>query len=733
MARKLSKRHSRELVEGSGISTDVIDARGYETVREKARFLEFEYESFQWTGPGLLIPIKDADGRVVGSQWKADEPRVHDVTDGDGKVTKTKSLKYDNPMGSRVRLDVPVGAAAGLGDASVPLFITEGAKKADAGVTAGLCCISVLGVWNWRSNGEPLRDWDHIKLNAREVFIAYDSDVMKKAEVQSALDALTAFLTEKGARVAWVVLPDRPSLAGENAKVGLDDWLVDNDMDPAGLGQFVRRPESNIRVNDVPLPVITRQAIAALHVNNEPKRLFSRDDLLVEARATGLQEVVKDRLTFLLGESANWHRATEKGRKPVPPPPYVTANVLAAGQEYWAFDLLDRIVTTPVFAADGTLRTEPGYHAPSRSYYLPPEGLEIPRVSTAPKKREVREAKALIHELFQDFAFVDDADRVHAWALLLQPFARELIRGVTPLYSVQAPKQGTGKTLLVQSALAPSAGVVDSYAEPHGDEEMEKRLTSVIREAAPVVFFDNIDRKIHYPSLASALTKATWSGRVLGKSATVTMPIQCTFVLTANNPQFSEDIKRRAVPIRLDARVEDPSRRENFTLSLPAWALERRGELVWSACTLIASWVAAGKPKPDADTAVIGSFGAWRRVMGGIVEHVGLPGFLGNLDSKTADKPLDAEAFELICAHAVNKYGDGQPWFAGDLAEHMFLADVELDFGRRYRDSSELASVLGSFLRTRRGQIVSGYRLEKGEVRRSRGFMWRFSRADVNR
>lgn len=45
----------------------------------------------------------------------------------------------------------------------------EGAKKADAGLTAGLCCIVDFGVWAWKSDGEPLRDWDHVELDGREV------------------------------------------------------------------------------------------------------------------------------------------------------------------------------------------------------------------------------------------------------------------------------------------------------------------------------------------------------------------------------------------------------------------------------------------------------------------------------------------------------------------------------------------------------------------------------------
>ena len=725
VAKRLSKRHLRELEEGSGISQEIIKARGYRTVKETDDLLRLGFARAQLRVPGLLIPTQDAAGAVVAHQYKPDEPRL---VDG-------KTVKYETPKGSQVRLGIPPGAAAKLPDPTVPLWITEGAKKADAAVTAGLCCISLQGVDCWRRDGEPLKDWEQIAKSGREMFAAYDSDVMIKPEVQSALDELTHFLRAQGARVSWVVLPPKPGIAGDE-KVGLDDWLVANEMDPSGLAEFVMVPEINIRANDVPLPRITRQSIAALHSTNDPKRLFARDDLLVEARGIGVQEVSKDRLTFLLGESAHWYRVTKHGRRDAVPPPNVVTNVLAAGQELWSFDYLDRIVTTPVFARDGSLRTKPGYHGPSRSYYLPPEDLDVPTVSANPKKSEIKQAKALIDELLQDFAFVDDADRAHAWAMLLQPFARELIWGPTPLFSVQAPKQGTGKTLLVQSAFAPSAGDVDSFAEPHGDEEMEKRLTSVLREAAPVVFFDNVDRTIVYPSLASALTKPTWSGRVLGKSATVTMPIQCSFVLTANNPQFSEDLKRRVVPIRLDALVEDPSQRTNFTLSLPAWALDHRAELVWAACTIIAAWVAqpeGQRPRPPEDTPTLGSYGAWRTVLGGILTHAKVPGFLQNLHTKAADRAPDVETFEAICVHAIEKFGSGEPWYVSQLAESLYLNDIELALGRRYRDGVELTPVLADFLKRRKGQIINGHRLERSDKRRGPGFAWRFQPVEATK
>ena len=721
VAKRLSKRHRSELEQGSGISSEVIAARGYETIKTPERLAEIGYSSAQRHNlPGLLIPIRGVGGDVVSHQYKADKPRMGKSSDD----KPPKPVKYDNPYGGSLHLDVPPSAAASLSSVSVPLWITEGSKKADAAVTAGLCCISLTGVWAWKNESGPLPDWDQIALGERLVHLAYDSDVMVKPEVQLALDALTGFLTGRGARVEWIILPPKPGLAGDE-KVGLDDWLVAHDMDASGLTGLAHKPEINIKVNNVPLKQLTRQAINALRSNNSPESLFERDGVLIEATGLGVGPIEDKRLRHLMSESANWYKVSEKARNPVSPPPDVVGDVSAA-HELWGLNRLDRIVMTPVFAGNGSLRTTPGYHRPSRSIYMPPEGLTVPDVSEAPTKSDVRKAKALIDEMLWDFVFVDEADRAHTWTMLLQPFARELIRGATPLYSVQAPKQGTGKTLLVQSVLAPAVGVVESYAEPHSDTEVEKRLTAIMREAAPVVFFDNVTRFVTLPSLASALTKPIWSSRILGISSTVTVPINCTFVITANNPRYSPDLLRRVVPIHLDARVEDPSKRTGFTHSLPAWALEHRGDLIWAACTIIASWVAADRPLPDEETPTLGSYGPWPRVMGGILTHAKIPGFLENLGKKALDKSPDEETFEAICAYAIGTFGPSESWYMADLAEGLIYAEIELSLSRRYRDIEELTQLLNPFLRSRVGQIVNGHLFERSEKRRSKGHKWRF-------
>ena len=112
-------------------------------------------------------------------------------------------------------------------NASANRYITEGARKADAAVSRRLCCIALLGVWNYRGTNKhggltALADWELIALKGRKVYICFDSDVMEKDAVRLAMKRLRAFLELRGAHVRLIYLP-----AGKGgAKVGLDDYFA---------------------------------------------------------------------------------------------------------------------------------------------------------------------------------------------------------------------------------------------------------------------------------------------------------------------------------------------------------------------------------------------------------------------------------------------------------------------------------------------------------------------------
>lgn len=178
----LSPDHRRSLEVGSGIAPAVVAARGYRTVTSKAELARLGFTTVQRHVPALVIPVWDLSGEVATYQLRADLPRI---VDG-------KAIKYETPTRSRMALDVPPSIREQVQDVHVPLLITEGVKKADAAVSRGLCCVALLGVWNWRGRDDQggrrlLADFERIPWNGRTVSIVFDSDLLEKDPVALAL------------------------------------------------------------------------------------------------------------------------------------------------------------------------------------------------------------------------------------------------------------------------------------------------------------------------------------------------------------------------------------------------------------------------------------------------------------------------------------------------------------------------------------------------------------------
>ncbi len=206
--------HARMLAD-SGITPEHARARGYMSVDTKVRLDQVGITKAGRRVPGLLVPQLRADGSRAGYQYRPDDPRERDG----------KPVKYETPTGQRNDLDVPPGVAADLDDPGVPLWVTEGVKKADCGAINGLCIVALPGVWSWRGrngkNGKvAVPGWHDVALNDRRVILAFDGDVTRKRSVRSALDELARYLSSKGASVEFLHLPD------EADKVGLDDYLA---------------------------------------------------------------------------------------------------------------------------------------------------------------------------------------------------------------------------------------------------------------------------------------------------------------------------------------------------------------------------------------------------------------------------------------------------------------------------------------------------------------------------
>ncbi len=225
----LCGQHHHELTVESLISPQIVALRGYKTV--KAEDLPNEFADYQ-KRDGLLIPISTVRGKIESYQLKPFEPRI-------GK--NGKPIKYETAANAPQVIDVPPEAHRLMGEPNATLIITEGAKKVDSAHSQGLwTTIGLQGVYGWRGKNAQggttaLPDWESFALKNRETVIAFDSDVMTKDTVRSALDRLAAFLTSRGAKVKYLVLPDLP----DGSKQGLDDFFA-NGGKPDDLDQYLK-------------------------------------------------------------------------------------------------------------------------------------------------------------------------------------------------------------------------------------------------------------------------------------------------------------------------------------------------------------------------------------------------------------------------------------------------------------------------------------------------------------
>ena len=381
----------------------------------------------------------------------------------------------------------------------------------------------------------------------------------------------------------------------------------------------------------------------------------------------------EERLRHMLARLARWVRVNAKGELiPAPPPVAVVKSVLATPDP--ALPVLTGIVNTPVFGRGGTLITTPGYHPDARLLYVPAPGFVVPDIPARPSPAEIAAARTLICEdLFGDFPFAGDAERAHAVALLLLGFLRGMIDGPTPLHLIEKPAPGSGATLMVDAVATILTGSGASVmTEGRDDDEWRKRVTAKLRQIPSIVLIDNLRARLDSSAVAAALTAPFWEDRILGASEMARLPIRCLWIATGNNPEFSNEMARRLVRIRLDPHEERPWQRTDFRHpDLMTWVRANRARLVAACLTLCQAWVAAGRPR---GTGTIGSFENWAHVIGGVLEVASIPGFLGNLDEMMEASDGEGAGWSVFIAAWWDRFGTAQVGTA-DLFEVVLFCD----------------------------------------------------------
>ena len=362
---------------------------------------------------------------------------------------------------------------------------------------------------------------------------------------------------------------------------------------------------------------------------------------------------------------------------------------------------LSGISTTPVFVEGGRLLMTNGYDRES--------GIAMRMKGLHDLRSDMPLAEALEWlqvKLMGQFPFVDDVDRAHALITGLERYVRYLIRGATPLHMLEAPKPGTGKNLLAEVLFRPPLGMpLAPTVLSKDDDEVDKRITARLLAGHAVILFDNLET-IHSGALSAVLTSTFWAGRELGFSRTPQVPNQATWIATSNNPQYSSEIARRLITIRLDAQVARPELRTFDEKDLMSWTQAHRSDLVSAGISIVQAWVNAGMPKGDGIR--LGGFEHWSDVMGGILKVAGIEGFLGDRDRIRSDADEEYRTWSAVCAAWWQQY-NALPVTAGELFDTVLRPNrlmLEIWGGR---DELSAYQRLGHKLAKVRDQIFDGW------------------------
>lgn len=453
-------------------------------------------------------------------------------------------------------------------------------------------------------------------------------------------------------------------------------------------------------------------------------RLFNFGNRLVRATAgtDGRLRILPLNSTAVVHELnrvARYINVTKAGENEIAPPKNISDLILVDDEA--SFPALERVAASPFFDRHGRLVHEPGYHWESRSYYDPPVGFSLPQIPIEPTSEEAFRAREFLsNNVFPDFPFDDGngsgaASRAHAFALLLLPFCRQMIAGNTPVHFITKPAPGTGASLLVDSILMIQTGDAGTpHVQKEDTAEERKALTARLMTGASYFWLDNINDSVDSAVYALALTTGSWSDRVLGGSEEVTLPVTWSWIFSGNNVDVSAEMSRRLAPIRLDAKG-NPLKREDFKhKDLTGWIVAHRPNLVAACLTMIRYWISKGCPSPQPSAPILRSYENWSRTMGGILETVGIPGFLSNLHLAQASvMDVDSGFESLIGAwsqfpnHAdprpiVLNYPGGGRHSLVDLME-----ENEIDLGIKGFEEPAKVKALSKILNKRDGRAVT--------------------------
>jgi hypothetical protein len=279
------------------------------------------------------------------------------------------------------------------------------------------------------------------------------------------------------------------------------------------------------------------------------------------------------------------------------------------------------IVTSPLVLRDGTLLGSQGLDRQRGIIFrLQPELIALlPDPKDCTDKAVVEAMRFLIDDWLVDVT-ADYAGKCILIAAVLTILERAVLPE-RPAFFVTAGQRGGGKTTTLQMIFLAATGYrAAAAAWSPNEEERRKCLFSYLGEGVPAVVWDNIPRgsTISCPSIEKSLTAATYSDRVLGQTATRTVPSTSINFFTGNNITPRGDMASRSLQVRLTVDRPDPENREFRHVDPMAWTADHRGNILRALYTVL-----LGNPRlrDGAPAAAETRFKMWWHLCGSAIEH----------------------------------------------------------------------------------------------------------------
>ena len=689
-------------------------------------------EGFRWYGelavPSLAYPWTSPKGDVV--------IQLHpDVTlEIDGEKRKYLFLKGAPSVLWAVRV-VP---------GAVRIMLVEGTKQCLAAASWAPDDVSVYGMTGcagWVHEGSPIADL--AVADGKEVVVCFDADMATNLEVWTAASKLAEALRSEGAaEIAVVKLP-------AYGKAGLDDVLAGRDPDRRQVylgrlidsavtklpgkprGRVAKKKITESEIGDRRRIVVTNDQLRVINEITDTlierwsgTRLFNHGGII--SRRNGHVIMPLDKGTFLkvLQEVAVTVVESEDGDLFTWPQPYAVAAALTEGER---FAPLHRISRTPFVRPDGTICQTSGYDTETGTYLVSDVEVAVPE---APTSEQVAAAVTLImEEWLGDLPFATTADRANALALVLTPVIRGLVP-LAPLAVVDGLQMGVGKNLFADCiAIMATGAPADPLPYSADNEEIRKMITSAFRAGADLFVFDEA-HILEGAALARALTALNYNDRILGVSTLAAWPNRATWVSLGNQVQIRGDVARRIYPIALRPAMANPELRDEECFRHPdlkGWTRARRADLLGAVLTVVRAWFVAGQPGSKRG-ASFGSFEAWGKMVGGMVEHTaGLSDFLGNVAQWRSDSDFDT-FYWIAHLRWLHDTFDDSDFLCSDvrmaiLANRML---AEPPPGMESITADDWTRVLGQRYARQKDKILGGYQLiRRQEVSHNNTHKWR--------